>query len=101
MDLGLSHSAKGANWALATRTIPLGEYSMTSGAGLPIIAKKAALDALSRIERGIQKSLEAPGSMALSIVRACLAAGAADYVDYASAEAKWREPRRRPRWRWF
>ena len=102
MDLGLSQSAKGDdNTALATRTIPLGEYWMTSGAGLPINSKKAALDALGRIESGKQKSFEGPGSVALWIVRACLAAGAADYVTYASAEAKSREPRRRSRWRWF
>ncbi len=101
MDLGLSQSAKGTNAALATRTIPLGEYWMTGGAGLPINSKKAALDALSRIESGNQKSLEGPGSVTLLIVRACLAAGAANYVTYASAEAKSREPRRRPRRRWF
>ena len=101
MDLGLSQSAKGPNAALATRTIPLGEYWMTGGAGLPINSKKAALDALSRIESGNQKSLEGPGSVTLLIVRACLAAGAANYVTYASAEAKSREPRRRPRRRWF
>ena len=101
MDLGLSQSAKGTNAALATRTIPLGEYWMTGGAGLPINSKKAALDALSRIESGNQKSLEGLGSVTLLIVRACLAAGAANYVTYASAEAKSREPRRRPRRRWF
>ena len=99
MDLGLSQSAKGANAALATRTIPLGEYWMTTGAGLPINSKKPALDALGRIASGKQKSFEGPGSEALLIVRACLAAGAAGYVTYASAEAKPREPRRR-RWRW-
>ncbi len=101
MDLGLSQSVKGANAALATRTIPLGEFWMTSGAGLPINSKKTALDALSQIAGGKHKSLEGPGSVALWIVRACLVAGAADHVTYASAEAKSREPRRRPRWRWF
>ncbi|HVH71435.1 MAG TPA: hypothetical protein VNB49_10040 [Candidatus Dormibacteraeota bacterium] len=99
MDLGLSQSAKGADAALATRTISLGEYWMSSGAGLPINSKKAALDALSRITSGKQKSLEGPGSVALLIVRTCLAAGAADHVTYASAEAK--SPRPRPRWRGF
>jgi hypothetical protein len=35
---------------------------------------------------------EDPGSVALLIVHACLAAGAAGYVTYASAEAKPSEP---------
>ena len=71
---------------------------MTSGAGLPINSKKAALDALDRIASRKQKLLEGPGSVALAIVRACLAAGAARYVAYERAEAKPREPRRRSRW---
>ena len=52
MDLALSQSAKHAKATFATRTIPLGEYWMTSGAGLPISSKKAALDALARIAGG-------------------------------------------------
>ena len=100
MDFGLSQSAKGASAAFATRTIPLGEYWMATGAGLPISSKEAALDALGQITSGKQKSFEGPGSVALRIVRACLAAGAAGYVTYASAEPKPREPRRRWRWRW-
>jgi hypothetical protein len=87
MDLALSQSAKHANVAFATRTIPLGEYWMTTGACLPINSKKAALDALNRIARGKPKLLEVSGSVALWIVRACLAAGA-DHVSYASIEAE-------------
>jgi hypothetical protein len=98
MDLGLSHSAQDADSAFATRTIPLGEYSMTGGAGLPINSKKAALDALGRVASAEQE-LEGPGSVALAIVRACLAAGAAGCVAYQSAAAKPRAPRRRSRWR--
>jgi len=101
MDLGLSQTAKDANAAFATRTIPLGEYWMTSGAGLPITSKKTLLHALSRIESEKSKSLEAPGSVALWVVRVCLSAGAAGHVTYASAAAKSPEPRRRTRWRWL
>jgi hypothetical protein len=97
MDLGLSQSAKGGNAALATRTIPLGEYWMTTGAGLPMKSKKAALDALGRIASRKQESCEGSGNVVLWIVRACLAAGAAGYVTYASAETKPSEPCRRPR----
>jgi hypothetical protein len=100
MDLGLSQSDKGGIAAFATRTVPLGEYWMTTGAGLPVNSKKAALDALGQIASGKQKSFEGPGSVALLIVRACLAAGAASYVTYTSPEAKPRQPRHRRRWGW-
>jgi hypothetical protein len=98
MDLGLSQSAKAGKTAFATRTIPLGEYWMTSGAGLPINSK-SALHALSssRIESERSNSLEAPGRMALWVVRACLAAGAAAHVAYATVAAKSPAPRRRTR----
>ena len=97
MDLALSRSLKDGNAVLATRTMPLGEYWMTGGAGLPINSKKAMLDALSRFEREKQKPPEGRASLALTIVRLCLAAGAADYIAYESAEATAKTPRSRPR----
>lgn len=97
MDLAMSQSIPSGNAALATRTIPLGEYWMTGGAGLPISAKKSILDALRRIGTEHYKPLEGPGAVALSIARACLAAGAADYITYESTEASSRKPRRQPR----
>jgi hypothetical protein len=96
VDLALSQSAKHANAAFATRTIPLGECWMTSGAGLPINSKKAALDALARIAGGKPQLLEGPGNVALLIVRACLAAGAADHVSYANLAAEPGKSRRCP-----
>jgi len=103
MDLAMSQSIPSGNAALATRTIPLGEYWMTGGAGLPISSKKSILDALRRIgtEHYNYKPLEGPGAVALSIARACLAAGAADYITYESTEASSRKPRRQPRWPGF
>jgi hypothetical protein len=98
MDLAMSQSAPSGNAALATRTIPLGEYWMTAGAGLPVSSKESILDALRGIDSERYKPLEGPGGMALSIARACLAAGAADYITYASMEANSRNPRRQPRW---
>jgi hypothetical protein len=88
MDLGLSQTAKSAGAAFATRTIPLGEYWMTSGAGLPINSKAAMQDVLERIESGKQNLAAGPGSLPLLIVRTCLAAGAAQYVAYESAEKR-------------
>ena len=99
MDLGLSRTLRNGDAALATRTIPLGEYWMTSGAGLPISPEKAALQALSEMSE--RESLKGPGRAALSIVRACLAAGAAKHAKYKSAAAKPEKPRREPRWPWF
>jgi len=98
MDLGLSQSITGGNAAIATRTIPLGEYSMTGGAGLPISSKKAVLDGLLRIESEHDKPLQGPGGVSLTIARACLAAGAADYIAYRSTQADSRKLRPEPRW---
>ena len=101
MDLALSQSVPSGDAALATRTIPLGEYWMTGGAGLPVSSKKSILDALRRIDSEPYQPFEGPGGVALSIARACLAAGAADYVTYESHEANSRKPRRQPRWPGF
>src|ERR1039458_2819822 len=101
MDLALSQSVPSVDVALATRTIPLGEYWMTGGAGLPVSSKKSILDALRRVDSEHDQPLEGPGGVALSIARACLAAGAADYVTYESPEANSRKPRRQPRWPGF
>ena len=101
MDLAMSQSVPNGNAALATRTIPLGEYWMTSGAGLPISSKESILDALRRIESEYAKPPQGPSGVALSIARACLAAGAANYITYESAEASPRKPRPQPRWQGF
>jgi len=100
MDLGLSQTAKNAEAAFASRTIPLGEYWMTGGAGLPINSKAAVQDALKRIESRKQNLASGQGRVPLLIVRACLAAGAADRVTYEDAEVKSGQPRPRRRWHW-
>ena len=87
MDLALSQGVPSVNAALATRTIPLGDYWMTSGASLPVSSKKSILDALRRIDSEHYQPLEGPGGVALPIARACLAAGAADYITYEGTEA--------------
>jgi hypothetical protein len=99
MDLGLSQTAQDARVAFATRTIPLGEYWMTSGAALPISPRKGALDALGRVAAERSKSPEEVGSVALWIVRLALAAGAADHVAYADVVEEPGEPQPRPRHR--
>ena len=79
---------------LATRTIPLGEYSMTTGAGLPVGPREAMKDAVRRMESGpTPKAMQGPGSLPLKMVRACLDTGAAEYIAYETATPKRREPR--------
>jgi hypothetical protein len=93
MDVAFSRTAEeGAG--LAARTIPLGEYWMTTGAGLPLGSREAMKDAVRRMERGpIPKAMQGPASLSLKIVRACLDTGAAEYIAYETARPKRREPR--------
>jgi hypothetical protein len=98
MDLAMSQSVPGRHAALATRTIPLGEYWMTSGAGLPISSEESVLDALRLMARENGKPPQGRSGVALTIARACLGAGVGQYVGYESAEASQKKPRRMPRW---
>jgi hypothetical protein len=101
MDLAISQGVANSNVALATRTIPLGEYWMTGGAGLPINSQESVVDTLRRIARDGKPPQGARG-VALTVARACLASGAANHVRYESAEASpkasARKPLRMPRW---
>ncbi|MGA7240728.1 MAG: hypothetical protein WBY44_33900 [Bryobacteraceae bacterium] len=102
MDLAISQGVTNSNVALATRTIPLGEYWMTGGAGLPINSQESAVDALRQIARDLGKPPQGARGVALTVARACLAAGAASHVRYESAEASpkasAKKPLRMPRW---
>lgn len=93
MDIGLSQTAQERGAALATRTIPLGEYWMTGGAVMPLTSKSAAQKALSRIQSKKQQLNAVRGSLPLLIVRTCIAAGAAAHVTYKDATTG-RTPRR-------
>lgn len=98
MDLAMSQGVPNNNVALATRTIPLGEYWMTGGAGLPMNSQESAVDDLRRIARESGTPPQGPSGVALTVARACLAAGSANYVRYESAEASPKKPLRMPRW---
>ena len=86
MDVGLSRSVPNGKSAIATRTIPLGDYWMTGGAALPVRSGKAIRKALDRIEGEQPVSTEGLAGQSLKIIRACLTAGAADYIRYESPE---------------
>jgi hypothetical protein len=94
MDRALSRSLT-SGFALATRTIPLGEYWMTGGAGLPVQSADGLEEALRRITAEEHPLLDGPGGVALPIVRACLEVGAADHVAYEGAPKRLRHG---PRW---
>lgn len=51
MDTGLSRSPTGGT-LIATRTVPLGPYWMTGGAGLPVPSKEAVKAILNQLNRG-------------------------------------------------
>jgi hypothetical protein len=113
MDLALSQSLRDRHATLATRTIPLGAYWMTGGAALPINhdmlddfaallpapSNPAVLASLRRMGSGAQEALTGLGGQALWIVRACLAASAADYVSYGAAPTKPKRPQPKHPWR--
>jgi hypothetical protein len=100
MDLAVSRNPQRDKVLLATRTISLGEYSMGGGAGLPI-DQKVVVHGLSALMTGRDATIVGPGSMAIPIVRACLAAGVADYVGHVNPVAKSKRPRIEPRFPGF
>ena len=86
IDVGLSGcAAEGA--LMATRTIPLGDYCMSSGASLPIHSKSAILKAWKEIGAEAQAA-GTPGRNTLLIVRTLLAAGSAEHVRYETSGKK-------------
>lgn len=105
MDLALSRSLGSGDAArgtgLATRTVCIGEYWMTTGAFLPLPAKEVFQNAISRAGSGKYKLLEGPGGVALAIVRACLAGGGADFISYEPVRAISRKSRIEPRFPGF
>jgi len=99
MDVGLSRGAANPGVALATRTLPLGDYWITTGAALPINS-----DTARRVKIATPKWREHHRGVALSLVRTCLAAGAAEYISYiepGTTASQVEEPRARRWWRRF
>src|SRR5271166_6387779 len=77
MDVGLSHGAADPGIALATRTLSMGDYWITTGAALPINS-----DTARKVKIATPKWREHQRGVALSLVRTCLAAGAAEHIRY-------------------
>ena len=90
MDIGLSQSvARGFRGALATRTAPLGDCWMTTGAALPIGDSKTGEMVLETIRRGdLLGDTTSAGEhkLATAIIRACLDSGAAEHIRYEGGD---------------
>jgi hypothetical protein len=82
MDLGMSQNA--LNIAYATRTIPLGSFWMTGGAGLPIAADGIRKAGARLHEQDLlhDGNFTDPHRAALTIVRTLLEKGASEHVKY-------------------
>lgn len=93
MDLGLSRNASVEGGAIATRTLPLGEYWMTGGAGLPVSSKMDIEGAFLQIVREHPTIQHGQSAVPLAIVRACLAAGVAEHLRYET-ESSLKKPQR-------
>ena len=101
MDISFSRTTDWSRMALATRTIPIGEFWMSGGAALPLTNKASTLQALSDLNLDKHKIFSGPGGRALMIVRTCLEAGVADHVRYETLSGPSPAPTRNPRWPLF
>lgn len=84
MDVAFSQSLEIGQLLLATRTILLGGYWMTSGAALPIDRTTAEV-VIRRLRQGKLLEDGGPGGeheLALEVLRACLDCGAAEQIRY-------------------
>jgi hypothetical protein len=88
MDIALSNNAPNdVQVALATRTIPLDGYWMTTGAALPLGDQKTCEAVIREIKRlGPELTEVEPQKLALRMIRACLDCGAAEHVRYEGTD---------------
>lgn len=84
MDISLSQSMQGQRGMFASRTAPIGNHWMTTGAGLPVDRTSGEAIKLKLTEERLleDESFRGQHKMALAIVRACLETGAAERVRY-------------------
>ena len=93
MDIGLSRTP--LDVAYATRTLPLGQFWMTGGAGLPAggEAIKKAINRLTK-QRPMEDGSTDPHKMALVFVRTLLESGASQHIAYETVENRGRQSHR-------
>jgi len=95
MDIGLSGAVDDGVAAIATRTIQLGEFHITTGAGLPISSRDSMLEALDGIETEQLSASDGPGGVSFLIARSCIRAGGAKRLRYQDVAAPAARPHRR------
>ena len=91
MDMGLSQTP--LDVAYATRTLPLGQFWMTGGAGLPTGSKaiKIAMDRLTKQRLLEDGKFTDPHKVDLVFVRTLLESGASQHIAYKTVENHWRQ----------
>jgi hypothetical protein len=91
MDIGLSQIPHQV--AYATRTIPLGQFWMTGGAGLPTGSEaiKIAIDRLTKQRLVEDGRFTDPHKVAVVFVRTLLESGASQHVAYETVENQRRQ----------
>lgn len=91
MDIGLSRTP--LDVAYATRTLPLGQFWMTGGAGLPAGSEaiKKAIDHLSKRRLLDDGKFIDPHKVALVFVRTLLESGASRHIAYETVEPRGRQ----------
>jgi len=91
MDVGLSQNP--LDVAYATRTIPLGQFWMTGGAGLPTGSEaiKVAIDRLTKQRLVEEGRFTDPHKVALVFVRTLLESGASKRAAYEGVENQRRQ----------
>jgi hypothetical protein len=91
MDIGLSQNP--LDVAYATRTMPLGQFWMTGGAGLPTGSEaiKIAIDRLTKQRLVEEGRFTEPHKAALIFVRTLLESGASKRVAYEAVENQRRQ----------
>ena len=97
MDVAFSESMPRERVVLATRTLPLGEYWMGTGAALPLDSETDIVGSLKRVQKEFGDSIDEAAIVPISIVRACLDAGAAERIAYAGPQQP-AKLRHEPRW---
>jgi hypothetical protein len=98
MDTAMSQFDAVKDAMLATRTIPLGEYWMTGGAGLPVQPSESFSAAMKRIEEEAPELFEY--GFGLLVVRAALDCGAAENIRYAGPSGPPKKRRIEPKHQW-
>lgn len=105
MDIGLSQFAPGGDMAVVTRTVPIGDFWMTTGAALPTMPHDVRAEDICELARGTTAPANGAGGPALAVIRLCLSAGAASNVRYEDPVVEGRRKHKGPstklgrRWR--